>query len=80
MIERYQLPEQFNVLVRRLYKGSEVEDSFFKDNPKLERLYPSQQDFQIAYANLKRETAKGMMSILDITENGLIIHLNAKSL
>jgi hypothetical protein len=80
MVERYKMPEQFNVEVKCLYKGEQIGADFFEKNPKIELLYPSKQAVLTEYSSLKQNTSKGMKSILEVSETGIKILKDISSL
>jgi len=80
MVERYSLPEQFNVEIRTLHKGEKIGKDFFEKNPKIAALYPSKEIVSEVYVSLKQETKKGMKSILEVSEHGIKKHPNISSL
>lgn len=80
IVERYQLPEQFNVELKTTYKGKRVGKNFFDENPEIFNLYPDQQEITKQYTQLKTITSKNMCSILEVTENGILKHKDIKPL
>jgi hypothetical protein len=75
-VEKFSLPETFNVRVIVLYKGKEISKNFLDENPDIKIMYINQSDFMIEYLSLKDNTSKGRMSVLEITENGIKRHIN----
>ena len=65
-----------NVTVRVFYKGQKVYKDDFEKNPTLWSLYPTQMQFLQSYLDTIDKTKDGMISYVDIDENGISIKLN----
>jgi hypothetical protein len=79
MIKKYQIPREFNVELKTTYKGNRIAEDFFVKNPEIAVLYPNQYSVLEVYKELKIKTSNNMQSILEVTENGIIEHIDIVS-
>jgi len=80
MVQHFRMPDIFNIDVNVLYKGMPATIELFDKNPDIRALYMTKTEFSILHQDVKSKTSKGMKSLIEITENGVIVSIDYASL
>lgn len=67
---------QPHVFVTVTYKGEKITEDFLNNNLEIKALYPSDGELKKTYSELKQQTNFGWVSLIDVSENGVITTLN----
>lgn len=77
-MEKYKIPYFLNVEVKTTYKGEHIDQEFLDSNPDIYALYPLRNNVLKAYLELKQKAHPNKVSVLQVTEKGIIEHLDIR--